>query len=273
MKSNNPPKRHHYVQESYQKWFRSDNDELFVLDKQYKTIRKKAPSQICYIDDLHTISFNNEKIHDIEIFYRDIESQIVEFFKFIEREVATNVDVFLETLKLEDFNKMLRVFIAFMFWRNPSQKNLAKEYAEKLLDLYDASHDEVKKILFWDRNLIKFLHRKREKENYIKIIQYVILPLVTFKIFDERRIVLYYGKKFGEFISCDNPVVNFGSINELLNFEKFVFPLNNKIILSDNNEFIKTYNVNEINIFIAKNSKKYIFGSSRELLTKIQNQL
>lgn len=77
----NPPKRHHFVPEFYQKGFCSDEGNLYAYKKTFGGLKEWSPAQILYKDNLHTITLGKEKTLAIETFYSQIEGQ---FSKYID---------------------------------------------------------------------------------------------------------------------------------------------------------------------------------------------
>lgn len=273
MKSNNPPVRHHYVHESYQKRFCLDKSKivLFSFRKDFKTqVRESKPKQMCCIPDLNTISIFKEKVYFIEKFYCQLESQYADFLKNLVHEDLALINS--KIYALNEFQSVFKLFISFMFWRNPAQRLLAKIYAGKILALYDSSPKEVKSIFNYDRKFIKSLQRKVAKEDVFKIVQYTILPLVTFDLFGDSKISFHRSKK-GNFISSDNPVAFFGTADQLFKYENFIFPLDRYFVLSDCGQTINKNTVESINLLTAKNAEMTVFGSSRNLLNTIRDKL
>lgn len=268
------PKRHHYVHVSYQKRFLATENKLYVLSNEYdKNLTLKTPSQICYEMHLHTLDLSDTKFLEIETFYSSVEGEIAKILNVIDDGEKEHKSFWLEALKIPDTQITLKFFVAIMFWRNPCQTELARKFSEKLLELYDAADNEVRRIIS-DRKTIKFIQKHRHKHDFIKIIQFLLLPLITFKIWDENASINSASiKDQGFIVTCDNPVVFQASVENLFNFKDFYIPLDQyRILTSATNQesFVK---VVDLNLKTAKNSKKYIMGASLEMMNYIKNKI
>lgn len=268
------PKNHHYVNISYQKRFLATESQLYVLTNEYnKNLSLKTPSQICYALHLHTLNFEGTKFLEIENFYSSIEGEIAKFLNVIDDGLKENKALWTEALKIPDTQLILKFFISFMFWRNPCQTELAKEYSEKLLEFYDRADNEARKILT-DRKTIKHIQKNRNKHDLLKVIQFLVLPLITFKIWDKNTLVnIARVEKHGVVVTCDNPVVVKTNFEKLFNFEDFYIPLDKYSLLTSINFEEGSIKAVDVNLDIARNSKKYIMGASQEMMKYIKERL
>ncbi|WP_122609796.1 DUF4238 domain-containing protein, partial [Pseudomonas viridiflava] len=71
--------KHHFIPEYYQKGFRSDNGKLYCYTKKYGGIKERAPAQILYSLDLHTVILGKKKTLAIEEFYSQLEGQFAQY--------------------------------------------------------------------------------------------------------------------------------------------------------------------------------------------------
>ena len=273
--SNNPIKQH-YVHESYQKRFLSQEKKLYTLIKEFKfKISLKSPGQICYELNLNTLKQGDQNFYEIEQFYSQIEGECAKYFEIMDGYNAEFNGFFGESLKSKESQLIFKLFIALMFWRNPNQYFLAKQYFNKILVLYDNSNKEVKKLLGFNRQLIKVLQKRSDKKDVQKIIQFILLPIITFKIFEESIGISSYKveNEEGTFITSDNPVVPLGSPEELFSYESFIFPVDNQRVISSLNYQDKMHSLNEINLLIAHKANKYIMSGSEKNLICIRDIL
>lgn len=265
IKKQNPPKDHHYVHESYQKRFLSEAGQMFVLTKEYKfQVKPKKPGQICYVSNLNTLKIKNQSFVEIEKYYGQIEGGIARLFEEIEDYECKGL--FGEAFKDKYGQLLLKFFIAKMFWRNPNQSDLAGEYIDNILRLYDSADNKAKKLIKYDRSLIKFLYRHKEKDWSRKVIQFILLPILTFKIFDTKKSIRSYVSPGKNFITCDNPVIMTDSIEKLFSFERFLFPLDKVRVIANADIELEKFNIDLINLKVALNAKKWAMGSNKEYL-------
>ncbi|EPF6421763.1 DUF4238 domain-containing protein [Acinetobacter baumannii] len=268
------PLKHHFVHSAYQKRFLAHDKKLYVLTNEFdKNITLKTPSQICYELNLHTLTIKNQKFYEIECFYSSVENEISKILKVIDTEEQKYNNIWEEALKKDDIQFILKFFISIMFWRNPKQTTLAKVYSEKLIDLYDNAHIESKKILN-ERKTIKYTQKNRDKHDLLKVIQFILLPLLTFKIWDkEIKINIARANKSDIVLTCDNPVVYQNDLECLFKYENFYIPLDKNSILTSKSKIDNKMNVVELNLETAKNSHKYIMGASLEMMEYIKELL
>lgn len=266
---NNPPKNHHFVPEFYQKGFASDEGKLYAYTKQYGSIKERTPAQILYKKHLHTIALGKENMVAIETFYSSIEGEFAKYRKLIQENLK-NPDIIKSLKENPNFIKISKILIATQFWRTPCQKNLAIEYASKLLELYDHATPEIKDILGHDRKFIKFLKKRAPKEDAIKIIQFFLLPLISFDLSDGVGNFHYYiaPSDLG-FLSSDRPVI-YDNYDQLFSFKSLYFPLCKEILLVCSEKEIEKININSINNLITTKANEVIISASREQLEEIK---
>lgn len=267
-KSNERPKRHHYVPQFYLKKFLYNNQSLlFVLRKDTETsfsLIEKSPKATCYLEDLHTLSDNhiNKKFDGIETFYSQIETQYSEVISEIlknDKEIIEEIPI-----KLTDFQFFIKLFISFMFWRNPKYKSLVNDNIINCLELYNTSHHEQKSLINHDKKFIRYLltkyHEKpKQRDLILKFFQFIFFPIFGFHIYGNNKIMIKKIKS-GSYISNDNPILTLGNFEETKNFQKIIFPLTPNILIFSEDIVIENYSVKQINEMIAKNATKFIYG-------------
>lgn len=72
--------------------------------------------------------------------------------------------------------------VSMQFWRTPCKCQLAVEYSKNLVEQFDKVDDEIKEMLGHDREFVRFLQKRANKDDSIKFIQFVLLPLLTFDL-------------------------------------------------------------------------------------------
>lgn len=267
-KSNNLPKKHHYVPQFYLKKFLDNNrQELDVLRRDTEnsfSIVQLSPKSICYEKHLYTISdktINENDFNDIESLYAEVEGKINEFtIMLMKQDKQENLDEVLE--KITEFQHIIKLYISLMFWRNPYNNIYVEDKIKNFLEYYDNSHNEQKKFALKDRNFIKHLQKKylkKKKNSIFRFFQYVYLPIFVFNIFGDSKLKIKYIKS-GKCISSDNPVIMIGDLEENINLQNIIFPITKNIIIFGENIDISIYDTDKINELMAKNANKYIYG-------------
>jgi len=267
----NPAGRHHYVPEFYQKGFCNDSEELYAYKKTYGGIKKWTPAQILYEMNLHTLNLNGEKELIIESFYSLIEDGFSKYISVI-REIHEDNEILFRLSKDEHFVKILKLLISLQFWRTPCKKELAVQYAPKLLGFYDKASDEIKEVLKHDRKFVKFISKRARKDDSIKIIQFLMLPLLSFNISNEiGSVKLFKAPKGKYFFSSDRPVV-FNDQNELFSFQSFIFPFSRELlVIGEGYEVSKS--INTINEVITDGALEVVICGSKEQLNEMKNNI
>jgi len=268
MKSNEP-KKHHFIPIFYQKGFLSEDGGLFAYKKKYGGIRDWSPSQILYKENLHTVSIGNEKTTMIEKFLSQIEGQFRKYLSIIEENI-NNPEITSLLEKDADFQQVSKLMISMQFWRTPCRKPLAIKYSVDLVSHFDNADVEIKEILGNDRRLIKFLQRRASKDDSIKIIQFLLLPLLTFDLSKRQsNLKLLRANGVEKFITSDRPVV-FDDLDNLFNYKSFVFPFSQDLLLAGTEKNIRNVDVKRINILIAKRAQEVVISGSRTQLEEIK---
>lgn len=267
-KSNNLPKKHHYVPQFYLKKFLDNNrQELDVLRRDTEnsfSIVQLSPKSICYEKHLYTISdktINENDFNDIESLYAEVEGKINEItILLIKQDKQESLDEILE--KISEFQHIMKLYISLMFWRNPHNNIYVENKIKDFLEYYDKSNNEQKKFALKDRAFIKYLQKQylRKKKNSIfKFFQYFYLPIFIFNIYGDSKLKIKYLES-GKYISSDNPVIMLGNIEENVNFQNIIFPITKNLLIFGENVDIASYDSDKINELMAKNANKYIYG-------------
>ncbi len=265
--------KHHFLPEVYLKGFSIEgSDELFVMNKKWGKISPKHPAQIMYEKHLYTIDgFGNPQM--IEDFYSELENELSDAFELIEY-LRKNAGAYRALKDSVEFHKLIKVVVAFQFWRAPAQNELAKNYADNLIELFSELSEQTKSTIDFDEQFIKYLHANRHIESHLKLIQHMVLPVVTFKVYDDSYIDFYFyvtNKDDGLVLTCDNPVV-FDSLDDLFDFKRFMFPLSKNVVLGSGS-IDSTFNISDFNAVIVKQASDRIVGASEWMLKKCSDTL
>ncbi|WP_046383468.1 DUF4238 domain-containing protein [Pseudomonas veronii] len=266
----NPSSKHHFIPEFYQKGFYSNDGKLFTYKKDYHTIKSRAPAQILYELDLHTIALGKEKTLAIENFYSQLEGKFTECRDLI-KEHSQDVDLMSELMSDPTFMKIAKYMVATQFWRTPCKRDLAVEFTPRLTDLYDQATNEMKAVLRYDRMLIKYLTKRAHKDHAVKFIQFILLPLITFDLSEKSdTIYLFRAPTNQAFVSSDRPV-SFDSHEKLFSFKSFCFPFSKELLLfgSENDKAFQL-SMEKINKLIAKRADKIVIAASKNQLEEIR---
>lgn len=266
----NNPKKHHFVPEFYQKGFLSEDGELYAYKKTYGGLKSWNPSQILYKEHLHTISIKNERTLMLEKFYSQIEGEFSKYVALL-KENIDNTNLLAELGKDSAFIRMAKLLVAIQFWRTPCKKTLAIEYSPKLLILYDDSDDEIKEMLEFDRKFVKFISKRARKDDSIKVIQFLLLPLLSFDLSKSTlNIKLFKAPKDKVLFSSDRPVV-YDNIEKLFSFKSFLFPFSKDLLLLGTEKDITSVDINKVNILIANKAFETVISGSKQQLEELKS--
>ncbi|MFJ2527490.1 DUF4238 domain-containing protein [Pseudomonas helmanticensis] len=262
----NPAKKHHYIPEFYQKGFCQPNGQTWRYRKDYNKIQEKYPSAILYELDLHTVSIRSKTTTMIETFYSGLEGQFAQYLAFIHSNTMN--PAILSKLKNDaNFIKILKYIIAFQHWRVPCNTIKAKNLSEKLLSLYDNAETQTKELLKFDRKFIKLIQKKSKKPQALKIAQYLLLPILTFKHnlpLNNMRFFSIPNKEKTIFTS-DKPI-SFDSEEMLFSFEEFAFPISKDLFIISTKNIAKRVDIKKLNSLIFSKSINYVISDNKERL-------
>lgn len=265
----NQSTKHHFIPQFYQRGFAAENGDIFALKKKYGSIKSWKTSQILYKKDLHTITLGKRRTVMIEEFYSRVEGQFSKYLKLI-RENIKNKELIKKIFEIEEFVKIIKIIVAFQFWRTPKKKSLALQFSSKLLVMYDRSSDETKKTLGYDRKFIKFMMKRASKDDSIKIIQFCLLPFLTFDLSGHKgNIKLYTSSSKLSFFCSDEPVM-YDDLEKMFNFESVFLPLSKELFLLATERELKSIDINKINDAIFNRADDVVICSSKEQLEQIK---
>jgi hypothetical protein len=266
---NNQSIKHHFVPQFYQRGFAADNGDLFALKKKHGSIKSWKTSQILYEKGLHTIAFKQEKAAVIEEFYSGIEGQFSNYLKFFRANIRSP-KVIDELFEVEEFIKIMKVVVSFQFWRTPNKKKLALQFSSELVNRYDRSSNEIKEMLGYDRRFIKYLMKRASKDDSIKIIQFLLLPLLTFDLSSQKKNIKFFTSSSKlSFFSSDEPVI-YDNLEKLFNFESVWFPLSKELFLLASERGLNSIDINSINKVILDRADNVVICSSKEQLEQMK---
>ncbi|KJG05894.1 hypothetical protein UB33_11040 [Photobacterium angustum] len=262
--------KHHFLPEVYLKGFAPENDdELFVLRKPYGNISRMHPAQMMYRKHLYTIKgFDNPQM--IEDFYQEVEnelSNVFEIFNELRRDPREYV-----ALKQEiSFHQLVKSVIAFQFWRSPKQEELAIKMSEKLPSIFCSLPNEAGQKIGLDSSFIDYLYQNRRDVSHRKLIQNMLLPLLTFRMYDDTFIDFSFfvaEKDGGHVLTCDNPVI-YQDLDQLFCFKSFAFPLTKNIIIASSS-FNNGFTVDKFNSQIVLQAEERVVGSNKDSLEYVK---
>ncbi len=258
--------KHHFLPEVYLKGFTPEGDDkLFVLRKPYGNINQMHPAQVMYKKHLYTVKgFDNPQM--IEDFYQEVESELSSAF-----EIATYLrkkpSEYVALKQNAAFHKLVKSIIAFQFWRSPTQEARAIKMSEMLPSIFRSLPNEVGKTIGLNAYFIDYLYQNRGDESHLKLIQNMVLPLLTFRMYDDILIDFSFfvaDKDGGHVLTCDNPVI-YRDLNQLFCFKSFAFPLTKNIIIASNS-LNNGFTVDKFNHQITLQAEERVVGSTKELL-------
>ena len=258
--------KHHYVPQYYLKGFLNPNQDLCTYIKDGKSTKHFKPGQIMYEKNLYTSKISNEEHQFIEELYSGLESSFAKVQTLIDRAIKANNN----SILCDDYtSSVLKLQIAFQFWRLPHQRASAKAYLKHI----DFKCKIRRTLLHKNTGLEKYFLKKILKNTHkgkkwaFQMYQNILLPFYTFEIFDTSdNLKLYKIPEDEKLITSDNPIVSKNS-GDLFSFKNLYYPLSQTIFVYGKDFAPKTYR--DLNYKIAKQSKKYIVSPSRDLLDDI----
>lgn len=258
--------KHHYLPELYLKGFAPEGDDkLFVLRKPWGKISRMHPAQMMYKKHLYTVNgFDNPQM--IEDFYQEVESELSEAFQIITY-LRNNPSEYVALKNQVSFNQLIKSIIAFQFWRSPSQELLAIAFSENLRSIFHALPKSVGSSIGLNTHFIDYLYQNRYDEAHQKLIQNMVLPVLTFRIYDDTLIDFSFfvaEKDGGHVLTCDNPVI-YQDLNQLFSFKLFAFPLTKNIIVASNS-LQGGFTIDKFNNQLALQAEERVVGAAKEFL-------
>lgn len=267
---------HHYIPQLYLRGFTSSNGRLQVFDKELLTFKKdkQTPKTVLFEKNRNTIEYQGRPSDRVEQLYSKLETHFGAFFNQIRRGISHH------DLISEEGLYLLKLFIAFQFWRMP----LTDCFSEKYIDNLDLKRfgdkisfggvplgeiDEVKKLLRTDNG---FRHYFRS----------LILPLLTFDLRVKKtdfdcwclHTVSDEHDGWGNFLTGDNPII----IENIFEFfslrSKLFMPLSKNQMISyspsgaNRNDFPAIFST-KLTMAMNSQCQKYLVGENREYMTKM----
>lgn len=257
--------KHHYIPEYYLRGFCDDNGKLFSFNKTTGRVdlAGKSPGQVFYENDLHALVLDGDKEFFIEHALTALEDQCGQFLKVIE---DVPDDVLVSVREVGEACNILMLCLYLQFWRLPSNAALALAVSDRLIDLYhERRSSELLEML--DVEIITELYESRHDENVKKIIQFLILPLISHD-FDgtlPSDFALLRASNEFEFLSSDRPVL-YEELTDDLSFTGNVyFPLSRRVMLLRQRSS-EAATLDELQRRIVRGAVEKYFGSSIRLI-------
>lgn len=264
MKTYQPPNKHHFVPESYQKGFCNGNETLFLYKKRFNDIKERKPAQVLYQLGLHTIQHAEEKSVLIETWLSQMEDAFGQYIRKI-HQISDDSHLLDSALKDTNFIKIAKIMLAIQYWRLPNRQLEVKTIGNQLLQLYDNATDEVKDILGRDRKFIRSIKKRVANTSARKIVQFLLLPLLSFDARSTgRNLTILKAEPGSAYLTSDNPVIC-DNVEAFLRLENVIFPLSKNLLLvsGSENEMMST---KEINQKIFQSANEYIISSTKEII-------
>jgi hypothetical protein len=237
MNNKNIPRKHHFLPQFYLKGFYNDDKKFFIYNKKLDSVSNNPATSAreFYIDDFHTLNLLGRKFVKIEQFYGELESGWAQVFSKI-----ASADDPARILEDEYGDKILKLFIAVQFWRSPFRQDLSRTMSESLPDIFEVAHKTNHELIGrnFDRKLLKLLMKMRNEESVAKVIQFMVMPLITFDFSLKpgfRFSLLGKDEEFQDnFICTDNPIV-FSEVDAFFKWEdRFYLPFSKNFLLTSN---------------------------------------
>jgi len=267
---------HHYIPQLYLRGFTSSDGRLQVFDKKLLKFKKdkQTPRTVLFEKHRNTIEFQGKPSDQIEQLYSKLETSFGEFFNQIRKGISHRDLISKQGLYL------LKLFIAFQFWRMPLTDKFSEIYINNL-DLkkfgdkivFDGvplgEIDEVRELL---KNNSGFRHYFRS----------FFLPLLTFDLrvhstdFDCwcLHTVSDEYNNWGNFLTGDNPII-IENIFEVFSLKSKLFmPLSKNQMLSysptgsNKIDFPAIFST-KLTMAMSSQCQKYLAGENREYMEKM----
>ena len=267
---------HHYIPQLYLRGFTSSDGKLQVFDKYLHKFKKdkQTPKTVLYEKHRNTIEFKGIPSDQVEKLYSTIESSFGCFFHHIRKGISH------EELISKQGLYLLKLFVAFQFWRMP--------LTDRFSDIYINNLDLNKfgdKITFGgvplgEIEMIKELLKSNERfRHYFRSF---FLPLLTFdfRIHDTDldcwclHTVSDEDAGWGNFLTGDNPII-IENMSEIFSFRsKFFMPLSKNQLISysptaNNKTDFSAIISTKLTMVMNSQCQKYLVGENREYMEKM----
>lgn len=267
---------HHYIPQLYLRGFASLDGRLQVFDKDLLKFKKdkQTPRTVLFEKHRNTIEFQGRPSDQVEKLYSTIETSFGEFFNHIRKGISHSDLISKHGLYL------IKLFIAFQFWRMPTTDRFSETYIDNL-DLKKFGDkimfggvplgeiDEVRELL---KNNNGFRHYFRS----------FFLPLLTFDLrvhgsdFDCwcLHTVSDEDNGWGNFLTGDNPII-IENMSEIFSFKSKLFlPLSKNQLLSysptgSNKTDFPAIVSTKLTMVMNSQCQRYLVGENREYMEKL----
>lgn len=267
---------HHYIPQLYLKGFTASNGRLQIFDKKRANFKKdkQTPKTVFFEKHRNTIQFNGVSTDKIEKLYSYIESPFGIFFELIRNGISSN------GLISEQGIYLLKLFLAFQFWRMPLVDNFAENYVKNIdlnrfgerITVGGVPIGKVSKI----RELID------TDEGFRHYFRSLVLPLLTFDLrvhehdynFWKLHTVSSECSNWDNVITGDNPII-VENLGEIFAFNsKLIFPLSKTQIVtyspnSKNYQELPPIFSSKLSMVIYAQSQQYLAGANRSYMEEI----
>lgn len=267
---------HHYIPQLYLRGFTSSNGRLQVFDKNLLKFKKdkQTPKTVLFEKHRNTIEIKGRPSAQVEYVYSKLETSFGKLFNKIRKGISHSELISNQGLYL------LKLFIAFQFWRMPITDDFSEIYIDNL-DLKKfggkivfggvplGEIDEIRELLKINNG---FRHYFRS----------FFLPLLTFDLrvhsadLDCWRLhtVSDEYSDWGNFLTGDNPIIieNMAEVFSLKS--KMFIPLSKNQMLSysptgrNNNNFPSIFST-KLSMVMNSQCEKYLVGENREYMEKM----
>jgi hypothetical protein len=222
-------RRHHFIPVFYLKNF-TDNDGLFyIFDKGKQTFKNKgkkfAPKSHFFEFEGNTTYYNLEPSDFIEKSFSNWDSKVADVYRKIinAKNGAYNLNPHEWTL--------LQYFINILYWRNPSNEHMVKEYIAKAKSISDFKMKLIRKHSNKRASIneeIDLLNKIKQDADFPKFLK-SMLPAITYsEIFKKKENDFAHIFSFPlglPKVVSDNPIIYRNLENETLHTDDFIFPL------------------------------------------------
>jgi len=121
---NNKAHRHHYVPQAYLALFTTADNELYVLSKEFKTIKETSTKGVAYSHNFYTVDTVDEKdSSEVEETFSKIESRCIPIIKNLteSKNSFTNAEY-----------ADLAIYIALQYWRTPAARRKMDDFSKAI---------------------------------------------------------------------------------------------------------------------------------------------
>lgn len=266
-------KKHHFIPQYMLKKFYNENDEFYVLFKDRGVIKHQTSAQNFYKENFHTINLFGERTDIIEQLHSKVEGAFSKLYDLFEEfpEAVNSFDI----MSLGSEVKVFRLLILSMLWRRPAAESYVDIYSDKIIELFKSNPSDIIPEGL-TLKFIKYLHKKRNKENIKKLIQHMLLPIISTKLDapipnDLKWLIIKTPEDFRDKLMMGDNFFSDGEFPEIINLNsEFSFPI------SKNTFFVSTRS--NIIDFMGKNyiedmQRKTYLNSKEKIICALKEEL